>query len=97
MSTADAMADIDDDMASSGSGGKDRSASDLVEGFNNLNLLRQAGLMVALAASVAIGFAAVLWTIGEDYRPLYAGLDRLDSSEVIEILENNNIKFKVDK
>ncbi|MFT6389818.1 MAG: flagellar M-ring protein FliF [Cellvibrionaceae bacterium] len=96
MSTADAMVDIDDDLAGSGSGGKDRSASDLIEGFNNLNLLRQAGLMVALAASVAIGFAAVLWTIGEDYRPLYAGLDRLDSSEVIEILETNNITFKVD-
>lgn len=95
MSTAEAMADIDD-VAAPGAGGKDRSASDLVEGFNNLNLLRQAGLMVALAASVAIGFAAVLWTIGEDYRPLYAGLDRLDSGEVIEILEANNIKFKVD-
>ena len=75
---------------------KDRSASDLIEGFNSLNLLRQAGLMVALAASVAIGFAVVLWTQGDDYRPLYAGLDRLDSSEVIEILEANNITFKVD-
>jgi flagellar M-ring protein FliF len=92
MSAADSMAD---DLAS-GSVKKDRSTSDLVDGFNNLNLLRQAGLMVALAASVAIGFAVVLWTIGEDYRPLYAGLDRLDSSEVIEILETNNIEFKVD-
>ena len=68
---------------------KDRSTSDLVEGFNNLNLMRQIGLMIALAASVAIGFAVVLWTQGEDYRPLYAGLDRLDSKEVIEILEAN--------
>lgn len=92
MSAADSMAD---DLGS-GSVKKDRSTSDLVDGFNNLNLLRQAGLMVALAASVAIGFAVVLWTIGEDYRPLYAGLDRLDSSEVIEILEANNIQFKVD-
>ena len=92
MSAADGMAD---DLASS-SVKRDRSTSDLVDGFNNLNLLRQAGLMVALAASVAIGFAVVLWTIGEDYRPLYAGLDRLDSSEVIEILETNNIQFKVD-
>ncbi len=92
MSAASTMAD---DVASD-SVKKDRSTSDLVEGFNNLNLLRQAGLMVALAASVAIGFAVVLWTMGEDYRPLYAGLDRLDSSEVIEILETNNIQFKVD-
>lgn len=92
MGAADSMAD---DLGS-GSVKKDRSTSDLVDGFNNLNILRQAGLMVALAASVAIGFAVVLWTIGEDYRPLYAGLDRLDSSEVIEVLEMNNIQFKVD-
>lgn len=71
-------------------------ASDLIEGFNNLNLIRQAGLMVALAASVAIGFAVVLWSQGEDYRPLYSSLDQLDSSEVIEILEANQIKFKMD-
>lgn len=93
MSTADSLADAND---ASTSVKKDRSTSDLVEGFNNLNLLRQACLMVALAASVAIGFYAVLWTQGDDYRPLYAGLDRLDSSEVIEILEANHIKFKVD-
>ncbi|MGH1485044.1 MAG: flagellar basal-body MS-ring/collar protein FliF [Cellvibrionaceae bacterium] len=95
MSTAESMADMGVEPDSGGVK-KDRSTSDLVEGFNNLNLLRQAGLMVALAASVAIGFAVVLWTQGEDYRPLYAGLDRLDSSEVIEILEANHIKFKVD-
>ena len=84
------------DLSADGDIKKDRSTSDLVEGFNNLNILRQAGLMVALAASVAIGFAVVLWTQGEDYRPLYAGLDRLDSSEVVEVLESNRIKFKVD-
>ncbi|MFT5420747.1 MAG: flagellar M-ring protein FliF [Candidatus Endobugula sp.] len=77
-------------------GNKDRSTSNLVDGFNNLNLLRQIGLMVALAASVAIGFASVLWTQEEDYRPLYSSLNQLDSSEVIEILEQNEISFKVD-
>ncbi len=75
---------------------KDRATSSLVEGFNSLNLLRQIGLMVALAASVAIGFAAVLWTQSEDYRPLYSSLNLLDSSEIVEILEQHSIKFKVD-
>lgn len=85
-------ADMDDDLSS----GRDKPANDLVEGFNNLNLVRQAGLMVGLAASVAIGFAVVLWSQGEDYRPLYGSLDRLDSSEVAQILEHNDIAFKVD-
>ena len=83
-------------MASMAEGGSAEGSSDLVEGFNNLNLVRQAGLMVGLAASVALGFAVVLWSQGEDYRPLYSGLDRLDSREVIQILEYNNIPFKVD-
>lgn len=73
-----------------------RSASDLIEGFNNLNLIRQAGLMVGLAVSVAIGFAVVMWTQGEEYRPLYGSLDRLDSAEVVDILELNDIHYKVD-
>lgn len=70
--------------------------TDLIDGFNNLNLLRQAGLMVGLAASVAIGFWIVLWTQGEDYRPLYGSLDRLDSSEVGQILDSNEIPYKLD-
>lgn len=70
--------------------------NDLIDGFNHLNLLRQAGLMVGLAASVAIGFAVVLWSQGEDYKPLYGSLDRLDSSEVGEILDFNDIPYKID-
>ena len=71
--------------------------TDLVEGFNNLNLLRQAGLMIGLAASVAIGFWVVLWTQGEDYRPLYGSLDRLDAVEVGKILDFNEIDYKIDQ
>ncbi len=70
--------------------------NDLIDGFNNLNLVRQAGLMIGLAASVAIGFAVVLWSQGEDYKPLYGSLDRLDSSEVGQILDFNEIPYKID-
>lgn len=81
------------DFPASASG---KGSSDLVEGFNNLNLLRQAGLMIGLAASVAIGFWVVLWTQGEDYKPLYGSLDRLDAKEVSQILDFNEIQYKVD-
>ncbi|NIB43217.1 flagellar basal body M-ring protein FliF [Pseudomaricurvus alkylphenolicus] len=87
------MATADTDLPAPG---RDNPASDLIEGFNSLNLIRQAGLMVGLAASVAIGFAVVLWTQGKDYRPLYGSLDRLDSAEVTQILETNDIEFKMD-
>lgn len=71
--------------------------SGLLEGFSNLNLFRQVGLMVALAASVAIGFAVVLWTQEEDYRPLLGRMDNLDVGGVTEVLEQNRIKFRLDK
>ena len=69
---------------------------DLAEGFSSLNLFRQVGLMIALAASVAIGFAVVLWTQSEDYRPLLGRSDNLDASSVVQLLEQNRIKFKMD-
>lgn len=87
MAASDFSSDVD-----SGRGGP----GDLIEGFNNLNLLRQAGLMIGFAASVALGFWVVLWTQGEDYRPLYGSLDRLDSSEVGQVLDFNEIPYKVD-
>ena len=71
-------------------------SSDLMQGFTNLNLVRQAGLMIGLAASVAIGFAVVLWSQGEDWKPLYGSLDRLDSSEIGNILDFNQIPYKID-
>jgi len=69
---------------------------DLAEGFSSLNLFRQVGLMIALAASVAIGFAVVLWTQSDDYRPLLGRSDNLDASSVVQLLEQNRIKFKMD-
>lgn len=71
--------------------------NDFLEGFENLGLLRQLGLMIGLAASVAIGFSVVLWTQGESYRPLYGSLEQIDSSEVINILEANDIRYEVEK
>ena len=72
------------------------SSSELMDGFSNLNWVRQAGLMIGLASSVAIGFAVVLWSQGEDYKPLYGSLDRLDSAEVGQVLDFADIPYKVD-
>ncbi|MCR8921654.1 flagellar M-ring protein FliF [Dasania sp. GY-MA-18] len=78
-------------------GGSSLPQSQMFEGFSGLNLMRQLGLMIGLAASVAIGFAVVLWSQGEDYKPLYANLDRMDPSAVLTILDSNQIAYKVDE
>jgi flagellar M-ring protein FliF len=92
------------DMAGE-SGGAERSSrgrpgAGLIEGFSNLNIVRQAGLMIGLAASVAIGVAVAVWTMGgnttEDYRPLFGRMDNLDTTTVMDVLDQQRIKYRMD-
>jgi flagellar M-ring protein FliF len=70
--------------------------SELLEGLSNLSLIRQLGLMIGLAASVAIGFAVVLWSQGEEFMPLYTNLDRMDPTDVLNALQGAQIEYKID-
>jgi flagellar M-ring protein FliF len=70
--------------------------NDFMEGLSGLGVLRQLGLLVGLAASVALGVAVVLWSQSGDFRPLYGSLERLDSSAVLEVLDANQIKYRID-
>src|SRR5690606_27463007 len=48
------------------------------------------------AASVAIGFAVVLWSQQPEYRPLYGSMDNLNASQVVEVLQQSRIRYKVE-
>lgn len=67
-----------------------------LENLSEMSMLRQIGLLVGLAASVAIGFAVVLWSQQPDYRPLYGSLDGMDASQVMETLAAADIKYTVE-
>lgn len=83
--------------ATTGSGGGSvGSESDLMTGINRLGIFRQVGLMVGLAASVALGLALVLWLQEPNYQPLMQNIDVQDMEEVTRILNLNNVQFKVD-
>lgn len=58
--------------------------------------LRQVALMIGLAASVAIGFAVVLWSQEPDYRPLLTNLSGMDAGAVVDSLNQAGIKYKVE-
>ncbi|WP_417534244.1 flagellar basal-body MS-ring/collar protein FliF [Marinobacterium stanieri] len=68
----------------------------LMTGFNSLGILRQLGLMIGLAASIAIGFAVVLWSQKPDYRVLFSNLNFADANEVIEQLKLYSVPYKFD-
>lgn len=65
-------------------------------GFNQLDVLRQMALLVGFAASIALGFAVVLWSQSEPYRPLLSSLNEVDSAAIVEVLEKNQIDYKID-
>ena len=71
--------------------------AETVEGFQRLPALRQVGLMMGLAASVALGVAVVLWSQKPSYTLLYGNLSSKDAGEVIDALQKSGIKFEVDQ
>jgi flagellar M-ring protein FliF len=71
--------------------------AETVHGFQGLPALRQLGLMIGLAASVALGVAVVLWSQQPGYTLLYANLSSKDAGQVIDALQKSGIVFKVDE
>ncbi|KTD67440.1 MULTISPECIES: flagellar basal-body MS-ring/collar protein FliF [Legionella] len=72
------------------------SASTVAAKFANLSIARQVGLLIGIAASIAIGLAVVLWSRDPNYVPLYTQMNARDAAEVVSALERNGIDFKID-
>ena len=67
-----------------------------LENLSEMPMLRQVGLLVGLAASVAIGFGVVLWSQEPDYRPLLGSLAGMDASQVMDTLAAADIAYTVE-
>jgi flagellar M-ring protein FliF len=68
-----------------------------IAGFSGLPALRQIGLMIGLAASVAVGVAVVLWSQSPSFSLLYGKLSDRDASQVMEALDKAGIPYKLDE
>lgn len=66
------------------------------QGLAQLPALRQVGLLVGLAASIALGVAVVLWSQEPTYSMLFAGLADKDKAEVMAALDQARIPYKLD-
>ena len=67
-----------------------------LEGFNRLALTRQVGLLIGLAAAIAMGLGVVLWSQKENYKPLLNGNDSYNAKEVVTLLQAEGIDFDID-
>ncbi len=59
-------------------------------------MLRQLGVMVALAVSVALGVAVVLWSQTPNYSLLYSNLGDRELSAVVSGLQQSGVEYKLD-
>jgi len=66
-----------------------------LQNISEYPVLRQAGLMVGLAASVALGVAIVFWSQSPDYTTLYAELPDTELSQIADALKQGSIKYKI--
>ncbi|VAX14246.1 Flagellar M-ring protein FliF [hydrothermal vent metagenome] len=65
-------------------------------GMLELPVVRQVGLLVGLAASIAIGIGVVLWSQTPTFNILYSNVTAQDAQAMAEILKRNNIEFRLD-
>lgn len=68
-----------------------------VQGLAELTVVKQVGLMLGLAFSVAIGVAVVLWSQAPSYDLLFPSLAEQDASEILAALEQLDVDYKVDE
>lgn len=68
-----------------------------MEGFSRTPLVRQLGLLVGLAASVALGVGVVLWSQAPSYKLLYGDLSEADASEVMRALQQHGIEYRLEE
>ena len=66
------------------------------QGMTTLPILRQLGLLIGLAASIALGIAIVLWMQTPNYTRLPGQLSGQTLNDVMSVLDRNNIRYNVD-
>ena len=64
--------------------------------MSGLGALRQIGLLIGLAASIAIGVSLATWSWSPNYGVLYGGLEEQDVSNVLDALRQSGINAKLD-
>lgn len=92
------MADlpVEMDAGSASSGGSGNSGGDFLRGYSTLPIVRQLGLMLALAATVAVGVSVVLWMREPDYKPLTGIGSPRQANAAAEALQAANIPYRLD-
>ncbi|MEM6986385.1 MAG: flagellar basal-body MS-ring/collar protein FliF, partial [Pseudomonadota bacterium] len=92
---AEADAAVDPSLASGGVG-ESLSKIATPAPWRDAPVLRQIGVLVALAAVVAIGVGVALWSQEPNYRPLFSELSGSDAVSVTDALTASGVPFRIE-
>ena len=91
------MADLPVEIDAGGAATGDAAGNaggDFLRGYATLPIVRQLGLMLALAATVAVGVSVVLWMREPDYKPLTGIGSARQANAAAEALQAANIPYR---
>lgn len=71
--------------------------STLINNLMALSVAKQVSLVIALAASVALTVGILLWSQDKPYTLLFGSLDAKDINEVVQTLDQEQVKYKIDQ
>ncbi len=67
------------------------------EGFVQLPAVRQIGIIVVFAASIALALTMVLWMQAPSYGVLVGGLSDRETSQIMDVLQQQSVEYKIDE
>jgi flagellar M-ring protein FliF len=71
-------------------------ASVLYQNLSAMPVVKQVSLIIALAATIAIGVALVLWSQAPNYALLFGGLDNRQAADIVKALDAQAIPYQYD-
>lgn len=71
-------------------------ASALYQNLSAMPVIKQVSLIIALAATIAIGVALVLWSQSPNYSLLFGGLDARQAADIVKSLEAQAVPYQYD-
>jgi len=70
--------------------------TDFLKGALGMPIVRQVTLLVALAASVALGIYAMNWVQTDDFRPISTNLSPAQTNEIAAALDAGQMSYRID-
>lgn len=72
------------------------SVSTLIENLTSLPVARQVGIIIGLAASIALAAGILMWSQTTSYTLLFGNMEATELNEVVQLLDNQRVDYKLD-